>query len=383
MASIKKYTDKHGVEKYEFRFYAGLNEQTGKQRYIHKQGFKTKKSATLALSRLQLELDQNGTIEKPNNILFSEVYQEWVEQYVNTVRESTYAKVLGIFNNHILPAFGNKRIRTITARQVQHTLNQWFDLTKINYKRWLSYTSSIFDFAMRYGYTKNNPTKLVSMPKHEDSSGDVFENYWTKDELVLFFSHLDLDKRPQKFALFRVLAFCGLRCGECLALTWNDLTLSDNTLRINKTLATGLHGNVKIQAPKTKASRRTIDLDPLTVTALKKWRIVQRKLLLGSGVNAMSKDQLIFTNQHNQLMNPIVPAQWLKRIIKQYDLKRITVHGFRHSHASALFAAGASIKEVQSRLGHTDVKTTLDIYTHVSKEQDRATVKKLVNYLDF
>ena len=65
------------------------------------------------------------------------------------------------------------------------------------------------------------------------------------------------------------------------------------------------------------------------------------------------------------------------------DLPRITIHGFRHTHASALFAAGASIKEVQERLGHEDAQTTLNIYTHVTEKQDKEVAKKLVNYLNF
>lgn len=61
----------------------------------------------------------------------------------------------------------------------------------------------------------------------------------------------------------------------------------------------------------------------------------------------------------------------------------ITVHGFRHTHASALFASDASIKEVQERLGHQDVQTTMNIYTHITQQQDKNAVNKLVNYLDF
>ena len=71
--------------------------------------------------------------------------------------------------------------------------------------------------------------------------------------------------------------------------------------------------------------------------------------------------------------------------MKQDDivLPHITIHGFRHSHASAMFAAGATIKEVQERLGHEDVETTLNIYTHVTDQQNKEAVQKLVNFLDF
>ncbi|CAI2680574.1 Tyrosine recombinase XerC [Apilactobacillus kunkeei] len=64
-------------------------------------------------------------------------------------------------------------------------------------------------------------------------------------------------------------------------------------------------------------------------------------------------------------------------------MKKITVHGFRHSHSSALFAAGATIKEVQERLGHEDAQTTMNIYTHVTSKQNKNAVKKLSSYLNF
>ena len=97
----------------------------------------------------------------------------------------------------------------------------------------------------------------------------------------------------------------------------------------------------------------------------------------------MQKEQLIFANNKNKFKSLNTPAKWLSKVIKEYDLKPITIHGFRHTHASALFSAGASIKEVQTRLGHSDVQTTLNIYTHVTKEQNKEAVQKLANYLNF
>ena len=223
MAKIHEYTDSSGVKFYEFRFYAGINPQTGKPKYIHRKKFKTQKSARLALSRLQLELSQKGTIEKENNILFSQVYQEWYQEYINTVRESTYARTAGMFTNHILPIFGNKRIRTITTEQVQRAVNKWFKEVSYNYKRWYNYTVAVLDFAIKRGYVKawaTNPAKLITLPKRPDKFGDKPENFWNKEELERFFSMIDPQTEPEQFTLFRVLAFAGLRRGEVLALTW-------------------------------------------------------------------------------------------------------------------------------------------------------------------
>jgi integrase len=363
--SVHEYSDKNGNKRYRFQVYLGINPQTGKQQKTRRQGYKTKKAAELAQSRLKLEVENSGQIEKDNNVLFSTVYKDWYQQYINTVRESTYARTKGMFDNHILPLFGNKRIRTITVNQIQNAVNQWFNEVTYNYKRWYEYVVSVFDFAIKQGIITKNPAKLITMPKHPDSYEDKQENFWDKDQLATFFNCIDKDNELEKYTLFRLLAFSGLRRGELLALTWDDLNISQQTLRINKTLTQGMKGKQIVQAPKTKKSRRTIDLDSKTINILKKWRVQQRKEYLMNGINTLSKKQLIFATYKNTHKVLNTPSKWLSKIIKDNGLKKITVHGFRHSHASALFSAGATMKEVQERLGHEDITTTLNIYESV------------------
>ncbi|MBZ2406123.1 site-specific integrase [Liquorilactobacillus hordei] len=384
MATIKKYIDKDGKPRYEFQIYLGIDSQTGKKKKTRRRGFKTKNEATIALSRITYNLKTKGSIPTENNILFKSVYDEWYAEYINTVRESTWARTGGMFNNHILPLFGNKRIRTITIAQCQSAVNKWFKEATRNYKRWYNYLVNIFEYAIKHGYIDSNPAKMVTLPKKQDTWGDKPENFWNKQQLEKFFSCIDKKQELEKYCLFRVLAFCGLRRGECLALTWKDLDLEHLTLRINKTLTQGKGGKQIIQAPKTKKGRRTIMLDSTTVALLKNWHREQLQYFLYLGMNTLKKDQLIFANSRNKFKSLNTPAKWLNKIIIDNKLEpRITVHGFRHSHASALFAAGATIKEVQTRLGHEDVATTLNIYTHVTKDQNKEAVEKLTQYLNF
>ncbi|TPR39123.1 site-specific integrase [Apilactobacillus micheneri] len=386
MASIKSYKTKDGKKRYRFQIYAGINQQTGKVKKTTRRGFKSKKEATLEASRLELEIDQGG-IKEENNIKFIDVYNQWYQAYINTVRESTYARTDGMFKNHILPAFGNKRIRTIKINDVQKAVNKWFKIAPGTFTKWYHYTSMVFDYAIKEGYiNKNdnaNPCKLISVPKKQDEKGDIPLNFWDKSQLQRFFNCIDPNRELEKFTLFRVLAFCGLRRGECLALTWDDINLSDNTMRINKTLTQGIKGKQIVQAPKTRKGRRTIILDNETINYLKQWRAKQKKIYFMLGFNTFKKSQLIFATKNNTHKCLNTPAKWLNKIIKEDSLNKITVHGFRHSHASALFAAGATIKEVQERLGHEDVQTTMNIYTHVTKQQNKSAVNKLVNYLNF
>ncbi|WP_125713018.1 site-specific integrase [Companilactobacillus kedongensis] len=388
MATVKKYTKKDGTTAYMFRAYLGIDPQTGKAKRTTRRGFNTERSAKIELKRVEFEATQGITQKQECNKTFEQVYHEWYESYINTVRESTWARTDGMFENHVLPALGRYRIRTITTAQCQKALNKWFKITTHNYKGWFNYTKSVFEYAIRQGYITDNPAKRTIMPKKHANPGKEVPNFWDKYQLQTFFSYIDPDKELERYTLFRLLAFTGIRRGECLALTWDDVSIKNSTLNVNKTLTQGARGKQIIQATKTKKGNRIISLDSTTIFYLKKWQFEQKRNLFMLGFNNSKKDQLLFATTKNTLKSLNTPKKWLDIItnrmkLDNVTLPHITIHGFRHSHASALFAAGATIKEVQERLGHEDAQTTLNIYTHVTEKQDQEAVQKLVNFLDF
>ncbi|WP_334330142.1 site-specific integrase [Companilactobacillus sp. HBUAS59699] len=388
MTKIKKYTKKDGTTAYMFRAYLGIDPQTGKAKRTTRRGFNTERAAKMELKRVEFEATQGITTVQQCNKTFEQVYLEWYQSYINTVRESTWARTDGMFQNHILPALGRYRIRTITTAQCQTSLNKWFKITTHNYTVWYNYTKSVFEYAIRQGYITDNPASRTIMPKKHANPGKKKPNFWDKSQLQTFFSYINPDKELERYTLFRLLAFTGIRRGECLALTWNDLYTQKNTLSINKTLTQSERGKQIIQATKTKKGNRTISLDSTTLFYLKKWKLEQKRNLFMLGFNSNDPDQLMFATTKNTFKSLNTPKKWLDTInerIKKDSVKLpyISIHGFRHSHASALFAAGATIKEVQERLGHEDAETTLNIYTHVTQQQDEQAVQKLVNFLDF
>lgn len=97
----------------------------------------------------------------------------------------------------------------------------------------------------------------------------------------------------------------------------------------------------------------------------------------------MNPNQLVFSNLSNNFMQLVKVGYNLDLIVKKYGLKRITTHGFHHTHCSLLFETGATIKEVQDRLGHSDVQTTMNIYAHVTEKAKEKTAEKFANYVNF
>lgn len=381
MASITSYTTKDGSKYYKFQLYVGKDPLTGKSIKTTRRKFKTKKEAQLALSRLQLEIER-GDFNKQAMDTYQEVYDLWIEQYKNTVKESTLVKTKGVFKNHILPALGAYRIEKLSVQLCQKHTNTWFKNLK-NFRMVKAYASMVLDYALTLGIVTSNPMKLVTMPKTiATPSEEEPLRYYTKDELIRFLNCLEGETNVKAYTLFRLLAFSGMRKGEALALTWNDVDFTKNELRINKALSRGEGNRLIVQTPKTKKSMRTIILDDKTMQVLKDWKKKQLEECLILGHNAMQPQQLIFNSQSNGLMQPTKTRKWLLHIQEKYELPKIRTHDLRHTHCSLLFEAGATLKEVQDRLGHSDIKTTMDIYTHVTEKAKSEAAKKFANYMD-
>lgn len=382
MAKYEQYTKKDGTKAWMFQAYLGLNPTTGKEVRTTRRGFETKKEATLTLSRLQLEIEQNG-FKKSKTYTYNDLYLLWLELYKNTVKESTFVKTKCIFNKHILPHFGEKQIDKIDIPYCQKGINLW--LTKIKkYKVIMNYASKVFEYGITLGIINDNPTKKITMPvRKENVTEEKEKNFYTKEELLEFFTCLEKEGNKKVITFFRLLAFTGARKGEILALTWNDIDLKKNTLKINKSLSRGENARLIIQTPKTKSSVRTISIDPKTSSILKLWKNTQKEDYFRLGINTTVPNQLIFSNIENSFLQPSKSRKWLLHIFDKYGLKEITTHGFRHTHCSLLFESGASIQEVQDRLGHSDVQTTMNIYTHVTEQAKEQTADKFAKHVNF
>lgn len=204
--------------------------------------------------------------------------------------------------------------------------------------------------------------------------------YYTKEELLKFLKITE--SYPMLlYPMFRILAFTGLRKGELLGLCWKDINFSNGTLSVKQTLTTVSGWRLEFQTPKTQKSVRTMSLDATTMQLIKKWKNEQRKYFLKLGINALDKDQLLFTQENNRPIYLDYLNHNLRKIVNDNNLKEMTAHGFRHTHCSLLFEAGSTIKEVQERLGHTDIKTTMNIYAHVTEKQKEKTADTFAEFM--
>lgn len=378
---IKEYEKKDGKKYWMFKAYLGIDPSTGKKIYTTRRGFKTSKEARIAKTRLELQAQDNKyTPEK--NYTFIEIQNMWFEEYKTTVRESTLSRVSFLFTKNIFPYFGKRKISSFTVAYCQKIVNQWKDEYS-TYKALKTYTTAVFEYAVRINVINTNPMKDVYISKGKYRKKDDRIKFYETDELKQFLEAAKQDKFPLSYPLFRLLAFTGMRKGEALALTWEDIDFNNKMLTINKTIARNTKNEIVINHPKTEASIREISLDDTTIDILKKWRQDQRKYLLSFGHNSLRPSQIIFASKNNNYLDPLRPNNIQKRLCKENGLKDITIHGFRHTHCSLLFEAGLSIQDVKTRLGHSDIQTTMNIYAHVTKKQKDISAEKFARYLNF
>jgi integrase len=172
------------------------------------------------------------------------------------------------------------------------------------------------------------------------------------------------------FALWRVLAYTGMRRGEAIALKCADLRLKQNQLAVRRALGTA-DREIYVTRPKTDAER-VIELDHETVRILRGH--------LRSNRLKESSDEWLFADDDGGPLRPTNVSHWFQELLRKTDLPRIRLHDLRHTHASHLILAGANMKAVQERLGHADLMVTLNIYSHVLPTTQREAIRQLERF---
>jgi integrase len=219
--------------------------------------------------------------------------------------------------------------------------------------------------AERKGLVTRNVARLANPPSLTTARSKGPEmRVWTPDELTSFLASIEGNRNE---ALFRLLAMTGMRRGEVVALRWSDVDLAHHRLTVNQS-ASVIRGEEVVDTPKTRRSRRVIDLDPDTVTLLKQHRARQREFFLMVGVTATASDR-VFTNEVGDPLRPASVGQAFRRLVDAAGVPVIRLHDLRHTHASHLLVAGVNVKVVSDRLGHASVSFTLDTYGHVMPGQ--------------
>ena len=165
------------------------------------------------------------------NIKFGELLTEWMQLYKTTVKPSTYSRTKGHVKNHIRPYFGGMLVNKISLQHCQAFTNKIFNLMPAGAPIVTGIVKRVLDYAIRLGLRDNNPMQYVIRPKHQASIQDLNKhpNFYDRKELAKFLSTAK-ELSLKHYALFRLLAYSGIRTGELIALTWQDLNFKTKEL---------------------------------------------------------------------------------------------------------------------------------------------------------
>lgn len=379
MVSYQKYDTKKG-QRWLFQTYV-KNPVTGVNERVTRRGFLKQGEAKRAFEKFEEEMNSGKNVL--SKITFEEVVEEYFAEEIKKVKESTLAAKTSKFKRRILPRFAKLLIDEISDKYCQKFIE---DLEK-EMKSARDYgiqLNLVFKFAKRKRYIKENPMEYVVYTKTRDESGEdadeSFDGYWSKEIIEKFLEIAETQTNLRNFTLFRLALFTGARKGELLALCEEDLLEETREINIRKTLYWG-KGGYKLLTPKTKKSIRKVPVDEETWDLLKKLILANKKARIAVGMSNKLDHKFIFVRDEFRPLRMAYPNETLESLCRRFKFTQIKFHGLRHSHASMLFAAGARMKEVQERLGHSTIDVTMNIYTHITDEVKEDVQNKFLDYM--
>ncbi|WP_106460122.1 tyrosine-type recombinase/integrase [Anaerococcus sp. Marseille-P3915] len=359
---IKKY-QKGGKTYYKFNVYLGKDPLTGKEIRTNRQGFKSKKQAENAYLKLRTQ-----TPTKPEAKLktFNDAYVIWLETWQTTVKEQSVYKIKSLFKNQITPYIGDILLKEFTQLQAQAFIidasKRYKNVTNIKI-----YAKAVLNYAKDLKAIETNPFDKIKVPKEKPDMQKINKkNYYTPEELKNFLEITKETETPQAYAFFRLLSHTGMRFGEALALERSDLNPKTNTLTISKSISRDKNGKQIISTTKT-GNIRIISLDKETAETLIKLKETNKKHIF---------------ERSGKIVTRSYPLKVLNKIVEKNNLPKITLHGFRHTHATILLSMGKSIKYIQERLGHAEPSITLKIYSHIMEEEEKETPEDFASFLE-
>ncbi|WP_341300925.1 site-specific integrase [Lysinibacillus sp. FSL H8-0500] len=315
------------------------------------------------------------------DLTYPDVFKEWWEGQIQTLKPSTIKAKKNKFNKWILPHFAQLKICEINKKYFQDFVNK-MAASMPSFKDYVIQARLVFKYALQEEYISTDPTEHIIYPvldKHIAKDEEPFDGVWTREETTKFLLMAKEKCDLRNYAMFHTLIWTGLRKGELLALQDQDIIKESQELYVRRTLYWE-DGEYLLLTPKTKNARRKIKLDDTTFELLTRLMKVNREIRFSLG-RQNDRQKFLFIRDELQPLRLGYPNETLKSLCKQFKIKYIKVHGLRHTYASLLFAAGAQLKEVQMQLGHARLETTANIYTHILEDTQQGVTQKLSDFM--
>lgn len=364
--------------RWEARVTIGTNPGTGKpiRRSIYGE---TQKEVRQKMTAVLRELDK-GTYQTPSKITVGQWMDEWLTTFcANKVKPLTYQSYAGLIKNHIRPSLGAVELQAVKGTHVQRLYNTMTAAGKSGktVKNVSAVLHKAFSVALKQGFIAANPCEGAELPKAERHEIAPL----TDAEIPPFLAAIDTSPMRNAYAL---CLFAGLREGECLGLSWNQVDFQRGRITISQQLQKEkTKGGKYYIAPTTKSGKpRTIEPPLVAFEYLQAERVKQLENRVKAGPLWNNPDDLVFTDGLGKHYALSTFYKSFKRIAASIGRPDARPHDLRHTAATVAIASGADVKSVQDMLGHATASFTLNVYAHTSEKMMADTAARMQSYYD-
>lgn len=362
---------------------------------------RTEKQNYKMLQEFALEFERkikNGYTMDGSRMTFSDMVNMWFSEYAaRELEKTTIENYHIILDTHVLPEIGKMILNKIKPLHLEKLFNKMAAERKDGKpggysNRTIQYTyviiSRIYSTAEKWGVITpaENPISRTAAPKNHGSREN---NYFTPEQTAAFLEYVNkrfigLPAPEFQFAvMYNLLIFCGMRRGELIALTWEDIDLNNNRIHINKSAAR-LSGQTVIKSPKNDSSIRFVSYPAAIAGMMHEYRKAWITYRFQVGKKWKGKDN-IFIRADGSPMSLYTPNGNFQTLIRNFNkrekkpliLPEITLHGLRHTSATLAIYNNIDVRTVSGRLGHAKTSTTTNIYAHFIESADKAAADTL------
>lgn len=331
--------------------------------------------------------------QRPNLELININCRDWIQNYISNfmIHSNRLSTLNGIqlnFDNHINPYIGAMKLRDLTASDLQWLYNYLGEAGRIDKSGGLSAATirrvhNVIHQALEQAVAEDILVKNVSeQVMLKKTTQKEFKPYTAGEIQEL----LRISKDEWLYPAIALLVYLGIRRSELLALSFDDVSYTDRTIKISKALtlqATEDERSLyKIMPTKSEKSNRVIPMAEPLVEILKDRERLLKMMRLQSGSHNFNPLNLICIGEDGEMINGNVFTQRFKALLKRKNLRGIRVHDLRHSFATEQLKSGTNVENVRDLLGHSSIQTTLSIYRHVSLDEKHVDIDRYTKYLE-
>lgn len=375
------------LSKYNWKATVSLGYENGKQIKTRKQGFKSKKDAEKWVTETLSQKHKGYVTTADSNVLFKDYINKWFDEYKSqNISINTKTNYRSRIDTHIIPKLGSYKLNKITNVIIQDFYNSLIceGLKPSSVKKIMETLNGVFKYAQKSKLIYTIPTDIEKQPMNKSKV-----EYWVQDEIDFYLNQI---KDTYLYTPILIEIFTGLRVGELCGLRWCDIDFDNKYLTVNNQVIYDRQLKMLVFSKilKTDTSHRKITLPQILIDHLQtiKHDVSETNFVVLNREGLMCNPRNLSMNFTQSIQKYKYSIEDMKKDDKKIpnnymQLKQITFHALRHTHATLLIFNGENIKVISERLGHKNISTTLDTYTHVMDDMKNNTADLLDNVFKY